>query len=300
MTTDEDEIQRAARDAFRAVQAKARTELGGNTAPLLTVYAIESFLRRLAMSEYAHAMVLKGGMLMAVNDVRRMTKDADLSTHGVDNDEQHVAQVVAQIARLTPAPHDGIVIDTDTIKTEAMREDAEYHGVRCKLSARLAQARIPFALDFSFGDTGASTIIELPSVIDREAVRLQAYPLTLNLAEKIVTAIQRRDTNTRDRDFADLWVTSRVHELSAGDLRAHIVQVAEHREQPLIPMAEALAEMPDRQQPYSAMLTRMSYLQPAPERYDDMIAEVVAFTDPVLADTSGRLSRWDPSTLRWT
>ena len=48
----------------------------------------------------------------------------------------------------------------------------------------LGQAQMPFALDFSFGDSDHSTEIELDSIIDREPVFLTAYPLTLNLAEK--------------------------------------------------------------------------------------------------------------------
>jgi hypothetical protein len=100
------------------------------------VYAVESFLRRLAISDHAEQMVLKGGMLMAA-----------------------------------------MLIDPSSTRTEVMREGDEYQGVRCKLVARLGRARIPFALDFSFGDPGSSTVIELESVIDQPAVRLLAYPL---------------------------------------------------------------------------------------------------------------------------
>ncbi len=181
-----------------------------------------------------------------------------------------------------------------------MREDAEYHGVRCKLVAHLGKAKIPFALDFSFGDPGTSTVIELESVIDRDAVRLEAYPLTLNLAEKIVTAMQRRDTSTRDRDFADLWVTSRLHSLKAAELRTHVDQVAGHRGQLITTMAEALAAMPDRQQPYAAMVTRMSYLHPPPKLFTDLIAGVIDFADPLIEDEAGVLIRWDHEQLRWT
>lgn len=143
-------------------------------------------------------------------------------------------------------------------------------------------------------------MIDLESVIDRPAIRLSAYPLTLNLAEKIVTAMQRRETSTRDRDFADLWVTSRRHRLDATELRQHILAVASHRQQPEIPMAEALANMPDRQQPYAAMAARMSYLSPPPQRWSDLIDGVIGFVDPLLADTSGSLSHWNPATLGWT
>ena len=180
-----------------------------------------------------------------------------------------------------------------------MREQDEHQGVRCKLAAGLGRARIPFALDFSFGDPRLSTVIHLNSLIDRPAIRLHAYPLALNLAEKIVTAMQRRETSTRDRDFADLWATSRRHRLDAAELRAHVLSVARHRRQPLITMAQALAHMPDRQQPYAAMVARMSYLSPPPKLWSELIDAVVAFVDPLLADDDGRLSHWDPERLRW-
>jgi hypothetical protein len=295
--TGSDVVDAAAGEAFTALQVKARAELGGNTQPLLVVYAIESFLRRLALSDYAHKMVLKGGMLMAAKSIRQMTKDADLSARGMANDEHSVRAAVAQIAQLTPDPHDGIVIDPDNIRTELMREGDEYQGVRCKLVAGLGRARISFALDLSFGDPSRSTVIELASLIDRPPVRLEAYPLTLNLAEKIVTAMQRRETSTRDRDFADLWVTSRLHRLDAKELRGRIDSVAAHRTQPIMTMAEAFARMPDRQQPYAAMVTRMSYLYPPPERWTDVIAGVIGFIDRLLERDD--LSHWDPKTLRW-
>ncbi len=292
-------LDQVASKAFKALQAKARSEHGGNTQGLLVVYAVESFLRRLAQSDFADRMVLKGGMLMAANNIRRMTKDADLSTHGVANDQETIRDAVARICALVPDPPDGVVFDPASIRTEVMREDDDHQGVCCKLVVRLGKAKIPFALDFSFGDPDISTVLQLESVIDRPPVRLQAYPLALNLAEKIVTAMQRRETSTRDRDFADLWVTSRRHHLDAAELRGHIHAVAEHREQPVILMAEALANMPDRQQPYAAMVQRMAYLSPPPEHWTELIAAVIEFVDPLLADDSGRLSYWDQHKLSW-
>lgn len=227
-----------------------------------------------------------------------MTKDADLSTHGIAGAEGRIREIVAQICALTPDPHDGIHVDPATIRTEAMREQDEYQGVRCKLVASLGQAQIPFALDFSFGDLDQSTEIELDSVIDREPVRLAAYPLALNLAEKVVTAMQRRETSTRDRDFADLWVTSRLHRIDAQELHGHILDVASNRNQPVVTMAEALAHMPDRQLSYEPMVERMSYLTAPPQRWTELIDGVIEFVDPLLVD-HGRFSHWDPEKLSW-
>jgi hypothetical protein len=286
-------------EVFRSLQARARAEHGGNTQPLLVVYAVESFLRRLAASDYAERMVLKGGMLMAASGVRRMTQDADLSTHGVANDAEHVRYVVAEICSLVPDSDDGIVLDPASIRTEVMREGDEYQGVRCKLAAGLGRARIPFALDISFGDPGRSTTIELESIIDQPDVSLRAYPLALNLAEKIVTAMQRRETSTRDRDFADLWVCSRRFDFDAAELLGHIRDVAGHRGQAVLPLAEALANMPDREQSYTAMVQRMSYLAPPPERWTELLAGVIAFVDPLLVDESGGLTQWSCESASW-
>lgn len=120
--TDTPATEQTATAALRALQAKARAVHGGNTQPLLVVYAVESFLRRLAISDYADQMVLKGGMPMAANSIRRMTKDADLSTHGLPNGEHEVRDAVARICALDPAPLDGVTLDAATITTEVCRQ----------------------------------------------------------------------------------------------------------------------------------------------------------------------------------
>ncbi len=66
-----------------------------------------------------------------------------------------------------------------------------------------------------------------------------------------------------------------------------------------MPMAAALANMPDRQQSYAAMVERMSYLSPPPERWTDLIDGVIDFIDPLLADEAGRFSHWDSEKLAW-
>jgi hypothetical protein len=88
-----------ARRVFRELQALARADYGGNTGALLVMYGVEGFLRRLAASVYASKMTLKGGMLMAAISARRMTKDADLSTRGVGNEEVRVAAAVSAAHR---------------------------------------------------------------------------------------------------------------------------------------------------------------------------------------------------------
>lgn len=141
-----------AREIYRDLQKLARADYHGATGPLLVVYGVEGFLRRLAASEHATKMTLKGGMLMAATATRRMTKDAELAAVGVANDPEHIAGVVAGIVTVELPGDDGLAFDVDTIRTEIMREQADYHGVRTRIQARLATAKPTITLDFSFGD----------------------------------------------------------------------------------------------------------------------------------------------------
>lgn len=287
-----------ARDVYRELQLLARTDYGGATGPLLVVYGVEGFLRRLAASDYATTMTLKGGMLMAATATRRMTKDADLSTVGVSNDPGNVARVVAEIATVELAHDDGLAFDTGTVRTELMREQADYHGVRAKVQARLATARLLVTLDFSFGDPHRSVIVDLPELLGG-SIRLASYPPEQTLAEKIATMMSRRELNTRDRDFADVWTLSRTLTVNAAALRSAIVEVAEHRGHDVVPLSEALAVMPERQAPYAAMLARMAYQRPLPRSWLDLLSDVRDFVDPLIGDTDARLASWDPIRQAW-
>jgi hypothetical protein len=289
-----------ARRVFGQLQALARADYGGNTGALLVVYGVEGFLRRLAVSKYASQMTLKGGMLMAAISARRMTKDADLSTRGVGNEEEQVAAVVREIIATELDLDDGLEFDADSVRTEVMREDDEYQGVRVKLIAKLATARITTTLDFSFGDPHQATVIELPELLGTRTIRLASYPPEMTLAEKVATMMSRRELNTRDRDFADVWVFSRVRAFDAAELRSAITSVAEHRDHEIVPLSVALENMPDRQTSYAAMLDRMAYQRLPPSSWTKLLAEVRAFIDPLFATQPEALDSWDPATQTWT
>ena len=288
-----------ARRVFRQLQALARADYGGNTGALLVVYGVEGFLRRLAASEYASNMTLKGGMLMAAISARRMTKDADLSTRGVGSAQERVAAVVGEIIATELDLDDGLEFDADTIRTEVMREDDEYQGVRVKLIANLATARMTTTLDFSFGDPHQSTVIELPELLGTGTIRLASYPPEMSLAEKVATMMSRRELNTRDRDFADVWVFSRVRAFDAAELRSAITSVAEHRNHEIVPLSVALENMPDRQTSYTAMLDRMAYQRLPPSSWTELLAEVRAFIDPLFDSHPEALGSWDPNAQSW-
>lgn len=283
----------------RELQRIAREHHGRDTQGLQVLYAIEGFLRRLSVSDYRERMVLKGGMLLAVLDARRMTRDADLSARGIAHDESSVAATVGQIASTSLAEPDGVEFDTTAgVSTEPMRTSAAYPGVRAKLPATIGVARVVVTLDLSFGDPGEVEEIRYPEILGGAGIPLRAYPLERTLAEKIATMMERGELNTRDRDFADVWALSRLHAIDGERLRTTLLAVAEHRQHAVEPLSRALADLPDRQQSYDALRARASFALSPPKRWTDLVAEVTAFVDSLLDTTDGPLS-WNPGRTQW-
>ena len=286
----------SAEQAYRALQRRAREERRG-TEELLILYAHEGFLRRLSMSHHRDKLVLKGGMLLAVLDARRPTRDADLSVHGLPNDETSIRQVVSEIVEIAAA--DGLKFDAARITTTPMRDDAEYHGVRVTIPAALATAKLKVQLDLSFGDPVEVREISYPTLLDDQDIRMLGYAVELTLAEKIATMMSRGRANTRDRDFADVVVLSRIHAIDAVKLRSALQRTASHRQHPITTLGDTLDGHASARQSAWTALRQRAGLDTLPADFSEVVDAVVRFVDP-LVESNGSLGTWTPEAGRWS
>jgi Nucleotidyl transferase AbiEii toxin, Type IV TA system len=288
-------------DAFLAIQKLARST-GGNVQELLTLYALEGLLARVAESRHREDFVLKGGVLLAAFSLRRPTKDIDLQATGIANDPTTVLTRVTDIAAIDI--DDGLTFDQQTITAQPIREDDTYAGVRVRLVATLGRAQIPVGIDVNFGDPiwPAPTEITMPRLVQigQRPVRILGYPLSMVIAEKIVTALERGEANTRWRDFADVLTISGTHEILASELRAALETVAAYRGTTLRPLHLALAAMPEvAQTKWSIWRRRQAHADQLPEEFDDVLRTIAAFTDPVLDDPPPDEGHWNPTRQTW-
>lgn len=157
-----------ARQAYLDLQKLARDQ-GRNTQQLFELYVHERFLARLSRSSFADKLVLKGGMLLAVLDLRRGTRDADMLVRGLSNDERSLQAAIAEIVSIPVA--DGVGFDAAAMSTAAIREGADYEGVRLALPASLGSAELKLRLDLSFGDPVAPRWIDYPTLLDGRGFR---------------------------------------------------------------------------------------------------------------------------------
>lgn len=151
-------------DAFLAIQKLAR-HTRSDVQQLLTLYALEGLVARVAASRYRADFVLKGGVLLAAFSLRRPTKDVDLPATGLANDVDEVLERVRELAVIDVG--DGLVFDLDEIRAYVIREDDGYPGVRVRLVAVLGRAQVSIGIDVNFGDPvfPAPTEIDLPRLI---------------------------------------------------------------------------------------------------------------------------------------
>jgi predicted nucleotidyltransferase component of viral defense system len=175
----------------------------------LANYVIERFLYRLGRSPLRDRFVLKGAVLFRVwmGQSHRPTKDLDLLGNG-SSELSEVAQAIREVCLVDA--DDGLVFDLDAIQAERIREDAEYEGVRIRIRAELAAAQIPLQIDVGFGDavTPEPSLTAVPSMLGMDPPQVLAYPRETVVAEKLHAMVILDISNTRMKDFYDLWFLS--------------------------------------------------------------------------------------------
>ncbi len=279
------------------LRALAR-EQGRGTEELLVLYALERFLYRVATSEHRDRLVLKGGMLLAALDERRPTRDVDLLAVASANDVDAVAGLVREIAGIEV--DDGLQFGVQALKAETIRESDQYGGVRITVPARLDRARPILRVDVSVGDpvTPRPVRIRFPALLGGTFV-LRGYPLETVLAEKLGTMIDRGDTNTRDRDFADVALLIGRHPIGSAALGAALGATARHRGVTLRPIAEVLVNLAeDRQASWERFVDRAGLAAAVPSSFAEVVARVVAFADPILGGAAPAQT-WLPGAATW-
>ncbi len=273
---------------YLALRALARSS-GRPTAELLHLYGLEGFLARVQRSAHRRSLILKGGMLLAAFDLRRPTRDVDLLALHTVNEVGVVRDLIAGVASVEVV--DGLAFEPGA-KAAAIREGDAYAGVRVRLQARLATARLAFHVDVNVGDPvwpGPETAT-IPRLLDDDVIEVAAYPLVMVVAEKLVTALQRGSANTRWRDFADLHQLLVVHEPDEPTLEAALAEVARFRGAALAPLAQILGTFaPVARARWKVWRKKQGLDGQVPESFDELLATIEAKADPVIKRAAVRL-----------
>lgn len=267
---------------------------------VLTRYAQERLLYRLGQSESRNAFLLKGVMLFAVwyDQPHRPTRDLDLLGFGA-NDIPLLEATFQSICRIEA--NDGTQFLADTVRGVEIREANIYTGVRIKLIAQLAGAKIPLQIDIGFGDavTPAPEPINYPTLLDFPAPQLNAYPHYSVVSEKLQAIVLLGIANSRMKDFYDIWSMARRLSFKGSVLCQAIEATLKRRDTILpesLPLAftDSFANDPSKNTQWNAFIRKN---QPWVE--ESKLSDVLKFLKDFLMLPLSSLIRKNEFTLIW-
>ncbi len=178
---------------------------------LMRNYMMERFLERISLSEYKNQFILKGGMLVAamVGLDARATMDLDATIKGTNVSVEDVEMIISKIISIPL--NDGVLFRIKRI-SETM-EEADYPGVRVSMETKFDGVITPLKIDISTGDiiTPREIKYNFNLMFENRTIEVWAYNLETVLAEKLETVISRNVTNTRMRDFYDIYILQKLH-----------------------------------------------------------------------------------------
>ena len=178
---------------------------------LMRNYMMERFLERISLSEYKNQFILKGGMLVAamVGLDARATMDLDATIKGTNVNVADVEMIISRIISISL--DDGVSFRIKRI-SEIM-EEADYPGVRVSMETKFDGVITPLKIDISTGDviTPKEIKYNFNFMLEDRTIQLWAYNLETVLAEKLETVVRRNVTNTRMRDFYDIYILQKLH-----------------------------------------------------------------------------------------
>jgi predicted nucleotidyltransferase component of viral defense system len=285
---------------------KLADESGKDFNYLLMHYLIERLLYRLSVSPYADNFILKGGLLLytVLEHKARATRDIDFLARKIKNVPEELVRIFTKIVSLSS--DDAVVFDAGSISVERIKEDAEYEGIRIKLTGFLDRSRHVLQFDIGFGDVVVPHPVPMsyPSLLDMEAPRLKAYTLESVIAEKFQAIIYLAEANSRMKDFYDIYELCASRDFDGPTLYTAIAKTFEHRktyipEMPSV-FSERFSALPDKQTQWKAFQRRIGVAEGL--EFLEVITTIKGFLFPVysaLYNKSEFSGRWNGKARTW-
>lgn len=263
---------------------------------------MERFLYRLSVSPHSSRFILKGALMLHVWDapLARATRDVDFLGQ-MTNSLENVREVVRDICAVDVEP-DGMNFDPVGVKCERIKEDADYEGVRVRFVGKLGTARAPMQLDIGFGDvvTPAPQFISYPALLEFPVAKLSGYPRETVVAEKFQAMVYLSTTNSRMKDFYDVWLLANTFEFDGAQLAKAISATFVNRATTIddrpIAFTSEFTEQDSTKAQWNAFRKRTG-IEAVPATIAEAVRTIASFLNPVtraLAASEEFALQWSP------
>lgn len=190
---------------------------------ILQDYFFDAFLKRLAKSQYVENFVFKGGFLLSTTlgiDFRS-TMDMDFLLTKLPMNKENIEKIFKEIAEIDVDDN----ITFEFVDINDIRQEDEYGGFNVSLLGRLENVRVVVSIDIATGDpiTPSAVSYHYRCLFDNEILTFAAYNFETIIAEKLQTILNRGVTNSRSKDFYDLYI---IYKLRWDDINISTLKEA--------------------------------------------------------------------------
>lgn len=195
-----------------ALKARIKNKVGGDSDKsqlMLRVFFMERLLERISVSRYKDNFILKGGLLVSslTGVDMRSTMDVDTTVRSIKLDKESAQVFLKEILSIDLGDNVYFYIT----KVQEIMEGHEYEGIRVMIDCVLDKISQIIKVDISTGDviTPGALEYKYPLIVEDRTIDIWVYNLETLLAEKLETIMVRADSNTRMRDFYDIFILLR-------------------------------------------------------------------------------------------
>jgi predicted nucleotidyltransferase component of viral defense system len=189
----------------------------------------------LEKSHYRDRFVLKGALLLLAYNIPtvRPSKDIDFLGQQTSNQVDQIESAIQDIA--TKDLNDGVSFDPGEIDIVQITEDAEYGGLRIKISATVGGDRHRLQLDIGFGDAIVDGPVDMdyPAILEFPSPNIKVYSIESAIAEKLEAIVSLGSFGSRMKDYFDVWFITQNHEMDKDRLKKAMKTTFSKRNTPI-------------------------------------------------------------------
>ena len=272
-------VEQSIKEKIKALARKRETTF----AELWRKLILERFLIRLSRSSYKEKFVLKGRTLLAKYiNIGRETMDLDFFIRKLSNTEQSLKTILHAICEIDV--NDSFAFEVVKIKI-LDHSHLAYTGAEITLRALFGTTKTIMRMDLGFGDRvePIEYAMDLTSTskgpLFESKISLKCYPKEFIFAEKLETVIFRGSSNTRMKDFHDLYSLIRSNVLNNVLAKKAVQLVFNHRKTslnklPIIFNSESLELLEQNWRSYQRKIGIKDGVTKLPESIESVISAI--------------------------
>lgn len=173
---------------------------------VMRFYMYDRFVERLSKSKYKDNFILKGGFYLSklFGLDNRSTMDIDTAIRKAEFTEENLVKMINEIINIDVGDNVTFKIE----KSEPVRDDDEYGGLRITINFMLENIKDKFHIDLATGDPiyPRPDNYRYESLMGDEVYKVWSYNLETILAEKIETILSKLEISSRMKDYYDIYL----------------------------------------------------------------------------------------------